>query len=402
MTTSDAPDDARQDAGGRAPWWGGPMVRGPGTAPFGRSTYWRRFGPLLGLVWLVFLAEPLTASLDADTNALRVLGVVGVAGVGLLFALSVYTFRFREIPRRVVVGILAAQTACVVPMTLAAHQHGLVGLVFVSVTAVFLVARPPVLALAAAIAVLLLVVPRLVPGWETEDSTAVSAVLASLAVFGFTQLVARNRQLFAAQEEVATLAAAQERERIARDVHDVVGHSLTVVSVKAELAARLLRDDPDRAAAELADIQRLTRAALADVRSMVTGARVVTLPGELAAARAAFDAAGIEARLPGAVDAVPADRQALFGWALREATTNVLRHSLAHRVVVTLDADTLTVDDDGRGPDRDAAGDGNGLRGLAERARAAGATLATSRGPLGGFRVAVRFAPDTTDERAAS
>ncbi|WP_165399813.1 sensor histidine kinase [Xylanimonas ulmi] len=357
---------------------------------------WRRFGPLLGLVWVVFLAEPLTASLDAPSPGARVVGVAGVLGVGVLYGVSIFALRFRDAPTRVVVGVLAVQTALVALTTLAAQQHGLVGLVFVGVTSVFLLRRQAALIVVGAIVVALLAVPRLVPGWQAEDSTALSAVLAGLAVFGFTQLVARNRQLVVAQEEVATLAAGQERERLARDVHDVVGHSLTVVSVKAELAARLLREDTDRAAHELADIQRLTRSALADVRGMVAGARAVTLPGELAAARAAFDAAGIEARLPGAVDAVAPERQTLFAWALREAATNVLRHAAARQVVVTLENTGVTVDDDGRGPDAATGGgdDGNGLRGLAERARAAGATLTTGRSPLGGFRLAVTFAGD--------
>ncbi|WP_165350526.1 sensor histidine kinase [Xylanimonas protaetiae] len=399
MTTPETP---HAEADGRAfRWRTSSLVRDQRAAPFGRAPGWRRFGPLLGLVWVVFLSEPLTTSLAADSPALRVLGVVGVVGVGLVFGFSIYALRFQGAPPRVVVAVLATQVAFVVLTTVAARQHGLVGLVFVGVTSVFLVRSRAALAVVAAIVVLLVVVPRVVPAWEPEDSTALSAVLSGLAVFGFTQLVARNRQLFVAQEEVATLAATQERERLARDVHDVVGHSLTVVSVKAELAARLLRDDPDRAAAELADIQRLTRSALADVRGMVTGARAVTLPGELAAARAAFDAAGIDARLPGAVDAVRPARQVLFAWTLREATTNVLRHSLARHVVVTLDDGALVVDDDGRGPDAGAVVDGNGLRGLAERARAAGARLVTGRGPLGGFRIAVEFGPGADDDRIA-
>jgi two-component system sensor histidine kinase DesK len=346
------------------------------------------------MIWLVFLSEPLTASLAADAVPLRVLGVAGVAGVCAIFVYGCFSFRFALLPLRRAVLLIALQTAFVVPTALAAQEHGLVGLVFVAVTAVFLLRRPVSLALVGVVAGLLVVIPRLVPGWETEDNSALSAVLGGVAVFGFTQLVVRNRQLARAHEEVAALAAAQERERLARDVHDVVGHSLTVVSVKAELAAKLLRPNPDAAAAELADIQRLARSALADVRSMVTGAREVTLAGELAAARSALDAGGVEARLPTAVDVVAPERQEIFAWALREGTTNVLRHSLARRVVVTLSADEIVMDDDGRGPGGDAARDGNGLRGLAERARAAGAWLVTGRSPMAGFRLAVRFPPD--------
>lgn len=372
-------------------WWGAPLVRGPGRAPFGRSDVWRRFGPAFGLVWLVFLSEPLTAAFEAPHVWMRVVGVAGTVGVAAIFGVSTYSFRFREVPNRVVVTVLGVQTGFVALACVAGQQRGLVTGTFVGVTAVFLLQRPSSLVVAAAFSLLSFGLPRVIPGWVPEDSTVVSGLLAALAVYGFTQLIVRNRQLFRAQEEVGALAATQERERLARDVHDVVGHSLTVVSVKAELAARLVHDDPDRAAAELADIQRLTRSALADVRGMVSGERSVTLAGELAAARFAYDAAGVEARLPGAVDDVAPDRQELFAWVLREATTNVLRHAAATRVVVTLDGHQIAVDDDGRGTDAATTLGGNGLRGLAERARTAGATLITSRGSLGGFGVAVRF-----------
>jgi two-component system sensor histidine kinase DesK len=388
VTTHDDPSTSQR----RVPWWDAPLAGTPRDARTAPSTVWRRVGPLLGLVWIVFLSEPLSATLDAEPLALRVLGLVGVVGVAAVFAVAIYVFRVRSLPAGVAAGALALQTAFVAAASAAGHEHGFAALVFVGVTAVFLINRPGSLGVVALVAVALLVVPRVVPGWEAQDSDAVAAVLSGLAVYGFTQLVTRNRQLFHAQEQVASLAAAQERERLARDVHDIVGHSLTVVSVKAELTARLLRDDPDRAAAELADIQRLARSALADVRGLVTGTRTVTLAGELAAARSAYDAAGVEARLPGAVDAVAPERQELFAWALREATTNVLRHSQARHVVVTLGADALVVDDDGRGPGSGAAAaGGSGLQGLAQRARAAGATLVTGPGTLGGFRVAVRF-----------
>jgi two-component system, NarL family, sensor histidine kinase DesK len=206
-------------------------------------------------------------------------------------------------------------------------------------------------------------------------------------VFGFTQLILRNRQLQVARDEVAVLAVERERERIARDIHDVLGHSLTVISVKSELAAKLFDVDPGRARAEMLEVQNLARTALADVRGMVTATRAVTLAGELAGARQAFDSAAIEAVVPGAIDEVPEQLRVLFAWAIREATTNVLRHSAASRVEIAMTADTLTVDDDGTGAPADAHG--NGMRGLVERARYAGARVEVSTGPLGGYRLMV-------------
>ena len=108
----------------------------------------------------------------------------------------------------------------------------------------------------------------------------------------------RNIELLSAQQENASLAVENERTRFARDLHDILGHSLTVITVKAELAQRMLDVDPERTRAELADLERLSRDALADVRRAVEGYRELTLPGELARARVALAAAEIEARLP--------------------------------------------------------------------------------------------------------
>lgn len=383
-----------------------PDLRGP----FGGIP---RFGPLLAVIWIVFLFEPLQASLDAPTPLLRVVGVVGVLGVAAAFVATFVRFRRRVllsrtdgrpigagVSPRTSAALLLVQAVCVGLSCLAAQQHGLVGLVFVCVTAIYILRGPAALAVVVASIVVMVVLPRVLPGWTTEDGNVVGAVLASAAVYGFTQVIDRNRRLREAQQQVADLAVARERERIARDMHDVLGHSLTVISVKAELAAKLLRtaDRPEatpeaRAASEVADIQDLARGALADVRGMVAGSRQVTLAGELAAARSGLDAAGIEADLPGAIDGVPAERRELFAWVLREGTTNVLRHSGAHRVAVTVASDRLVVDDDGGGSRTGAAG-GSGLVGLAARARAAGAVLETGPSPLGGFRLAVTVRPE--------
>ena len=167
-------------------------------------------------------------------------------------------------------------------------------------------------------------------------------------MFGVPALIRRNRELAeAAQQELARLAVEQERTRFARDLHDLLGHSLTVVAVKAELAGRLVGRDPARAAAEIAEVERLARQALADVRAAVAGYREVTLAAELATARAALGAAGIDADLPGAVDDVPAARRELFGWVVREGVTNVVRHSGVPRARSGSTPTTVEIVDDG-------------------------------------------------------
>lgn len=390
MTTRQAPPDgqARSLEAAPAPYQGAGLAR---------------FGPALGMIWIVFLAEPLREALAAPTLALRVVGVTGVVGTAALFVWALYRFRSRRPPTPGETALLvAAQLVCVGLTTIAAAQHGLVGLVFVCVSVVLVLPRRAGVVTIGVLLLGLLLLPRVVPGWQPEDGTVVSAVLASLAVLGLRGVVERNRKLVLAHEEVAALAVSRERERIARDMHDILGHSLTVVSVKAELAARLLRTgsaeltpEARRAADEIAEVQALARSALADMRGMVAGERQVTLAGELAAARSAFDAAGIDADLPGAVDEIAEGRRDVFAWALREGTTNVLRHAAARHVVVTLTPDALVVDDDGRGRRGagTAASNGHGLTGLTERAGAAGLAVSTGPSPLGGLRLAVR-APD--------
>ena len=133
------------------------------------------------------------------------------------------------------------------------------------------------------------------------------------------------------------LAIVEERERVARDVHDVLGHSLTVVTVKAELAERLVDLDPERAKGELAEIQALSRQALAEIRATVGGLRVARLGDELASARTALAGAGIEAHVPDDPGAVDPRHRTVLAWVLREATTNVVRHSDADACWVELD-----------------------------------------------------------------
>src|SRR5262249_29420193 len=158
-------------------------------------------------------------------------------------------------------------------------------------------------------------------GWQPNDDLAFQLGVAALAVWGVIRLVERNAQLAAAREEIARLAIVDERNRFARDLHDLLGHSLTVVSVKAELASRLVRRAPERAESGLADIQRLAGEALPDVRSVVGGYRDVSLGAELARAHSALTAAGIEPDLPVHTDVVPATSHELFGWAIREGVT---------------------------------------------------------------------------------
>jgi two-component system sensor histidine kinase DesK len=183
-----------------------------------------------------------------------------------------------------------------------------------------------------------------------------------------------------ANQEVARLAVAEERARVARDVHDVLGHSLTTVTLKLGLVRRLLETTPEeveRLIVEVGEAEQLSRQALSEVRATLSGYRSASLSAEVAGARAALASAGITADLPRAVDNVLPAYQESFAYVLREGVTNVLRHSGATSCEVRLGESWLEVRDNGRATVADAGasrvdGGGAGLTGLADRLAAIG------------------------------
>jgi len=241
-----------------------------------------------------------------------------------------------------------------------------------------------------------LVVPVAIPSWHVslarsvEDVTPVAIPVVAVVMFACLQVVRGNQALAEARAELARLAAENERVRIARDLHDLLGHSLTTITVKAGLAARLGTADPARAVQEISEVEKLARRSLADVRAAVANYRDVTLAGELASGRELLRAAGVSADLPRAVDLVDADHHELFGWVLREGLTNVVRHAHASTCAVRLTADSVEIADDGVGT---AAAAGNGLSGLRERVSAAGGVVEAGPRQPAGWRLFVSLAP---------
>jgi two-component system sensor histidine kinase DesK len=231
--------------------------------------------------------------------------------------------------------------------------------------------------------------------------------LGGLSLIGVGFLLETNVQLRQAREEVGRLAVAEERLRFARDLHDLLGHSLSVIVLKSELAGRLSDADPARAAHEIRDVERVARDALREVREAVAGYRQMGLGQELDRARATLDAAGIQTRVQTAAGRLPALVDSTLAWALREGVTNVIRHSRAGHVEVRVDRSDDRVElellDDGVGCE--GCDDGNGLRGLRERVAARDGTLTASPRPGGGFRLAVvlplRDAPERVTAAAS-
>ncbi|MCM0621921.1 sensor histidine kinase [Nocardioides bruguierae] len=331
---------------------------------------------LLWLVWLVFLAFPLSEAVAAG-GAATALGVLGTLGFAAAYVVGVW-----QLP-----GGAGSRTSLVVLALLAGLVLGLVPVIGLGVVSflpflqsygVFVLPRPWCFWWVGVVALGLLAPWLLDPsqGWLVVTLIVV-AVGAGTAVG--RELTDRGDALRGVSEQLAVTA---ERERVARDVHDVLGHSLTVVVLKAELAERLVEADPAAARRELGELRDLAREALAEVRATVTGLRAAVLTDELAAARSALEAAGVAARMPDDGGALDPALHPAAAWAVREAVTNVVRHAHATACRVELLPAGVRVLDDGVGLRGSAPG--NGLRGLRERVAAVDGLLEVADRPGGG------------------
>jgi two-component system, NarL family, sensor histidine kinase DesK len=359
-----------------------------------------RFGIAFAAVWLVFLVDSLRKAWSVAWGDRDVLagwvGVVSTIGFAVAYLLIFSWVRSRrrrldpQVPARQAWAMIGVLVAVMAVMIVSIGQPGTAAVVYIAVVSVLVLPTWPAGVLTAALAGLVEWSGHAVPGWSEPEGLAFAVCTASFAMWGVSQLMMRNVDLLRAREENARLAVADERNRFARDLHDILGHSLTVITVKAELANRLFDVDPSRARAELADLERLSRDALSDVRRAVEGYRDLTLPGELARAREALRAAGIEADLPHSTDEVPSQLRELFAWTVREGVTNVIRHSGATRCTVRFGPQGVEVLDDGLGAHEPGAGGGHGINGLRERAAALGAVLVTRTLEPRGFALSVR------------
>jgi two-component system, NarL family, sensor histidine kinase DesK len=355
------------------------------TAECRRRPWWIWAAPVWGLLWLALPAVDLAYS---DPSVWQVLlaagGLIAFSGLFLRVVMT-------QSPPLIPLVVMAAISKI---LTLGAIDSFALMFVYVaSAAAVRLSGRDAVVAVGGVTAVaavaLSLTDPESALFWTTVGTVFGTGTL-WLLIGG---ILRNNAELREARAELAELAVAEERLRFARDMHDLLGHDLSLIALKAELAGRLLPARTDDAAAEVADIRSLSRSALKQVREAVDGYRQPTLPAELAGARVALEAAGIELRVDGAGEALDPEVEPVLAWAVREGATNVLRHSGASRAHIRITARAasteLEVLDDGRGTNGGPRADGHGLTGLIERAHAVGGTAEAAPGPGGGFRLRV-------------
>ena len=353
-------------------------------------------GVLFSLIWQIFLVYPVMAVLSADAPAgLTVLGLVAVVAFSVAYVVAFASpaasddfpldLRDRRPGGRPVslgLGHLAVLVLCAFGTAPAAGANSVVA--FLPFLACFLTAAWPLhwsvpacagLVAAGVGAALVVDEPALLVPAFLVVPIALS-MIGTRAVVGVSEREARLRR---------ALGAADERDRVGRDLHDVLGHTLTALTIRAQLADALVDTDPEAAPRELATIEDLTRTALSEMRQTVSGLRSVDPAQELAGFRESLRSAGIEVEIVGGPDAVPARYADLAAWTLREAGTNIVRHSGATRATVELTPAAVRVVDDGVGPgavpgeDGGSVGSGGqGLAGLQRRARDAGATFAVT------------------------
>lgn len=387
-----------------------------------RSTRWSRLrgalsGPavLFSLIWQVFLIYPVLAVVTADAGASRtVLGLVAVAAFSVIYLLAfaspAVTVDFPLHLRRS--GGADAVGSELVDRELAdledaepdhARKVAPSGLGYLAAMVVCVLATMPAGGLMACTTFLPFLASYVTAAWPLRWSVPVSSgfiaigavtaygtgdvgpLIPALLVIPVALSMAGTRiSVGISVREVhfrRALGVVEERERVARDLHDVLGHTLTALTIRAQLAQARLDTDPESTRAELVNIEELTRTALREMRLTVSGMRVADPGAELGNLSGALKSAGIDLVVVGSSSLVPDSYGELVAWTLREAGTNVVRHSGAGCVTVEFTRAGVRITDDGVGIDARAQDTGGqGLRGLAARAETAGARLTIGNG----------------------
>jgi two-component system sensor histidine kinase DesK len=350
-----------------------------------RDEAWARLGWLMGAVWLFFWLFPLTYVWTGGfSRPFQLTATALILAFCVVYVVTLRTTNEHVVnedgPRARRTGLTGLVILIAVALGLASMlgPNAMTAAPFLVSLPVFFLPWRETWAVSLTLLVAIFVGSALL--WTWWPNVLLWGLCVAVLLLSVISRYVEERQ--AAQRTTeARVALTEQREQVARDVHDVLGHSLTVVAMKTELAKRLVDSDPERAKQELAEVQDLSRQALAEIRATVGGLRVARLAEEVEAARMACAGAGIDVTFPADLAVVDPRHRILMAWVLREAVTNVVRHSRARHCTVELGSDRITVTDDGRG--LEGRREGNGLGGLRERVQQAGGQLHLGRGPDG-------------------
>ena len=392
-------------SGSRALADAGPSAGAASVTP---ENAWARFGWLMGAVWLVFLIYPALALLQTDATAPRTaLGWVGLGAFAIAYLVGFIVGMRVALPRIsgvafALFGVAVASAALTIP----ALGWGVTSFTpFLMSYSSYLLSRRwhwavnilgPLVIL---VEIITAASRSTVAPWPLLWMSLLVGTVNSINSW----LLHRSARADALRFELAT---SEEREGVARDVHDLIGHSLTVIKLKAELAAKTLNRDPDAARGELDEIVRIATESIASVRTTVSDLRLKGLAEQLEASRSALSSAGIRLEVHGSPTALSPAQSVPAAWVLREATTNVLRHANASRVRIEFAPGTMSVSDSPAssasratqtiktfetrrtpGLPHEPLHEGNGIRGMRERAAEAGAELTLSHSADAGVSV---------------
>jgi two-component system, NarL family, sensor histidine kinase DesK len=360
----------------------------------GNRTSWK--GHLFDYIWLVYSAFFIIDPLQEHSRRLWTLfGLAYAAFLGIYFAL---VFARKQSTQLMLLGALTVLGVVYYP-----HNAGACGmLIYVAAFVPFVTEN---IWISGGTSVLAAILTAGV-GWYCHFSPWGWGICAFFCMtVGAANMVAAQKmragqKLGLAYEEIAHLAKVAERERIARDLHDVLGHTLSVVVLKSELAGKLMDRDPERARREIGEVEQIARKALGDVREAISGYRAGGLAVEIERAQKTLDAAGVTLECETQPPQLPPAEETVLSLIVREAVTNIVRHAQASRCVLEIksggDGTALVVQDDGRGGIRQ---EGNGLRGMRERAASIGGTLRVDSGH--GTRLVIQIPSRTLAESQA-
>ena len=364
------------------------------------ALWWQGPRPSLAVrgVPFVLVLPPLVTFILGRPAPVQLGSLLALTAVFIGVGLWTFADAGRAVGRRAMAATVALSATAVLVTLLDPRPEWLVLFYYPAATAALIAGRrQPLVGIAAVASIAAVAGSR---GASGDIAPAVELALAcgliGLAALAVSQLVTANRDLALGRSEILRLAAAGERFRIARDLHDLLGHGLSLISLKSQLAGRLLPVEPDRAAAEVADIETVSRRALDDVRAAVASYRRPSLVRELASAQGLLGAAGIAIEIDHEAAELPRDLDEALAWSVREGATNIVRHADARRAVIRPYIDRaavrLEVANDGipkRLMDGSAGMLGSGLDGLAERAAALGGRIEAEADAEGWYRLAV-------------